>query len=48
MRRDSACPVRIRRVILPLTVLRRLDCVIAPVKPDMLARYDEVQGAVEN
>ena len=36
------------RVILPLTVLRRLDCVIAPVKEDMLERYDEVKGTVDN
>ena len=34
------------RVILPLTVLRRLDCVLAPVKPAMLkkARSGEGEG----
>ncbi len=36
------------RVILPLTVLRRLDCVLEPVKPAMLAKYEEVKGKVAN
>jgi len=36
------------RVILPLTVLRRLDCVIAPVKDDMLAKYDSVKDTLDN
>ena len=36
------------RVILPLTVLRRLDCVLDPVKPKMLQKYEEVKGKVEN
>ncbi len=36
------------RVILPFTVLRRLDCVIAPVKGDMLTKYDQVRDTVEN
>jgi len=36
------------RVILPLTVLRRLDCVLEPVKPKMLKKYEEVKGKVEN
>ena len=36
------------RVILPLTVLRRLDCVIDPVKPDMLAKHAEVKNTVDN
>ena len=29
------------RVILPLTVLRRLDCVLAPTKPAVLAEFEE-------
>ena len=33
------------RVILPFTVLRRLDCVIAPVKQDMLAKYQTTKDA---
>lgn len=36
------------RVILPLTVLRRLDCVLAPVKEQMLESYGQVKGKVEN
>ncbi|MGK0276609.1 MAG: type I restriction enzyme M protein [Ilumatobacter sp.] len=36
------------RVILPFTVLRRLDCVLAPVKDDMLAQYDQVKGRLDN
>ena len=33
------------RVILPFTVLRRLDAVIAPVKDDMLAKYQTTKDA---
>lgn len=36
------------RVILPFTVLRRLDCVLDPVKAEMLTKYDSVKGRVEN
>jgi len=37
------------RVILPFTVLRRLDCVIAPVKDDMLAKAEQTKAAgIEN
>ena len=36
------------RVILPLTVLRRLDCVLEPVKPGMLEKYRQVKGEVQN
>jgi len=36
------------RVILPLTVLRRLDAVLAPVKEQMLDKHDELKGKVEN
>lgn len=36
------------RVILPFTVLRRLDCVIAPVKSDMLDKYDSVKDTLDN
>ena len=32
------------KVILPLTVLRRFDCVLAPVKQDMLATYANLKG----
>ena len=36
------------RVILPFTVLRRLDCVLAPVKEEMLATHRAVQGRLAN
>jgi type I restriction enzyme M protein len=36
------------RVILPLVVLRRLDCVLEPTKADVLARHDALKGRVEN
>ncbi len=36
------------RVILPLVVLRRLDCVLEPTKAEVLARYAELKGHVEN
>lgn len=32
------------KVILPFTVLRRLDCVLAPTKAAVLARYQELEG----
>jgi type I restriction enzyme M protein len=36
------------RVILPLVVLRRLDCVLEPTKADVLARATKLEGRVEN
>jgi len=36
------------KVILPLTVLRRLDCVLASTKASVLARYDSVKGRIDN
>jgi type I restriction enzyme M protein len=36
------------RVILPLVVLRRLDCVLEPTKAEVLARHDALKGRVEN
>jgi len=36
------------RVILPLTVLRRLDCVLEPTKAKVLARAAQLEGKVEN
>ena len=46
--RDTFKRSKYQDVILPLTVLRRLDCVLAPSKPkvmEVLARY---QGKIEN
>jgi type I restriction enzyme M protein len=36
------------KVILPLTVLRRFDCVLAPVKQQMLDKHASLKGKVEN
>ncbi len=36
------------KVILPLTVIRRLDCVLDPTKPAVLDRYTSLKGKVEN
>jgi type I restriction enzyme M protein len=36
------------KVILPLTVLRRLDCVLAPTKAAVLERHAQLQGKLEN
>ena len=36
------------KVILPLTVLRRLDCVLEPTKAAVLTRYDKVKGSYDN
>jgi type I restriction enzyme M protein len=36
------------RVILPLVVLRRLDCVLEPTKADVLARAAKLKDKVEN
>src|SRR5581483_6440486 len=32
-------PPQYERVMLPMTVLRRFDCVLAPTKPQVLAEY---------
>jgi type I restriction enzyme M protein len=36
------------RVILPLVVLRRLDCVLEPTKAQILARLEQLRGKLEN
>src|SRR5229473_2700626 len=36
------------KVILPLTVLRRLDCVLEPTKAAVLDRAERLRGKVEN
>ena len=33
-----------RKVILPLTVLRRFDCLLAPTKPQVLAAHAKLKG----
>lgn len=37
-----------RKVILPLTVLRRFDCILAPTKGKVLTRHNELKGKSEN
>jgi type I restriction enzyme M protein len=36
------------KVVLPLTVLRRLDCVLESTKPAVLKRHGELAGRIEN
>jgi type I restriction enzyme M protein len=36
-----------RKVILPLTVLKRFDSILAPTKPKVLAEFKKVQGKTE-
>lgn len=35
-------PPQYRKVMLPMTVLRRLDCVLAPTKDKVLQEYDKL------
>ena len=37
-------PPQYERVMLPMTVLRRFDCVLAPTKPQVLAKYDSIKN----
>lgn len=37
-----------RKVILPLTVLRRFDCLLAPTKERVLAEHKSIKGKPEN
>jgi type I restriction enzyme M protein len=37
-----------RKVILPLTVLRRFDCILAPTKPKVLAEHAKIKAKGEN
>src|ERR1043166_6769514 len=36
-----------RKVILPLTVLRRFDCLLSPTKPAVLAEYPKIKARPE-
>ncbi len=46
--RDTFKRGKYQDVILPLTVLRRLDCVLAPTKEKVLARNAELKRKLEN
>ncbi len=37
-----------RKVILPLTVLRRFDCILAPTKQQVLTKHAQLKGKSEN
>lgn len=37
-----------RKVILPLTVLRRFDCILAPTKAQVLEEYEKLKGKSDN
>jgi type I restriction enzyme M protein len=41
-------PPQYERVMLPLTVLRRFDCVLAPTKPKVLAEKERRKGSKFN
>ena len=36
-------PPQYERVMLPMTVLRRFDCVLAPTKDAVLRRYEQIK-----
>lgn len=46
--RDSFKRGKYQDVILPLTVLRRLDCVLAPTKQKVLQQNTKLKGKLEN
>ena len=46
--RDSFKRGKYQDVILPLTVLRRIDCVLAPTKAAVLERNASLKGKLEN
>lgn len=46
--RDTFKRSKYQDVILPLTVLRRIDCVLQPTKPQVLATYDKLKGKLDN
>lgn len=46
--RDTFKRSKYQDVILPLTVLRRIDCVLEPTKPDVLKANARLKGKLEN
>jgi type I restriction enzyme M protein len=46
--RGNFKPSEYGKVILPLTVLRRLDCVLEPTKAEVLTTYDKMKGKAQN
>src|SRR5947209_11895174 len=41
-------PPQYERVMLPMTVLRRFDCVLEPTKATVLRKYDQVKDRYED
>jgi len=37
-----------RKVILPLTILRRFDCILEPTKDKVMAEFEKLKGKSEN
>ena len=46
--RDTFKRGKYQDVILPLTVLRRIDCVLEPTKPAVMETYGKLKGRLEN
>ena len=46
--RDTFKRGKYQDVILPLTVLRRIDCVLAPTRQEVLKRYNKLKGKLDN
>ncbi len=46
--RDSFRRGHYQDVILPMTVLRRIDCVLAPTHDKVLKRYGQLKGQIDN
>ena len=46
--RDSFKRGHYQDVILPFTVLRRIDCVLAPTRPKVLERYHKLKDRLDN
>ena len=46
--RDSFKRSKYQDVILPFTVLRRIDCVLEPTKPEVLKTNEKLKGRLEN
>lgn len=46
--RDSFRRSKYQDVILPLTVLRRVDCVLEPTKIEVLKEYNKFKGKIQN
>jgi type I restriction enzyme M protein len=42
--RGAYKPHEYDKVILPLLVVRRMDCVLAPTKPKVLAKLEDLKG----